>query len=111
VIEALRAVSADAEVMIDERAGTSSEFESDKLAWHGIEYLSALFAWYDAVHPETIPKPEPEPPPTHDPKCVFIEGHEGECLPSDQLSENNPATGAPWVDPPKWPPSKVGSKE
>jgi hypothetical protein len=110
VIEALRGVYADAEVMLDERAGTDSAFNSDKLTYHGLEYLDALFTWYDATHPETQPKkPVPHEHTSHNPDCVFSDGHEGECLSQQEITRIDPATGEPWLTPtpPKWPPPKV----
>lgn len=96
IIEALRSVAADAAVMLDERAGTSSAFTTDERAYDGLEYLDALCAWYDATHSDPHPKPAPEPPVAeskHDPSCVLPNGHAGDCVPLSELADIDPKTG------------------
>jgi hypothetical protein len=98
IVRGLRTVRSDAASMLEERQGHGEDSPTDADQECALAWLEALIAWHEE---KAGTESEPAAPPpvavavsqSHDPDCVFPDGHNGACVLASELADVDPQTG------------------
>lgn len=87
----------DAATMLEERQGHGEDSLADADQERALAWLEALIAWHEE---KAGTEPEPVSAPvavastqSHDPECVFPNGHNGACVLAREFADVDPQTG------------------